>query len=66
MNDARNEINNAYNLLAGDPITAEIVEHAVYAIRAMNPPVSTPRAPARGDLMRASIFLDLMDSLNSI
>jgi len=32
----------------------------------MNPPVSTPRAPARGDLMRASIFLDLMDSLNSI
>jgi len=51
---------------SGDPITAEIVEHAVYAIRAMNPPVSTPRAPARGDLMRASIFLDLMDSLNSI
>ena len=32
---------------SGDPITAEIVEHAVYAIRAMDPPVSPPR-PGQG------------------
>ena len=62
----RSDDPSACSFTAGDPITAEIVEHAVYAIRAMDPPVSTPRAPARGDLMRASIFLDLMDSLNSI
>ena len=51
---------------SGDQIAASIVEDAVYAIRAMDPPVSTPRAPSSGDLIAASIFNDLMDSLNSI
>lgn len=51
---------------SGDPITADIVEQAVYAIRAMDPPTSTPRAPSRGDLITADFFNDLRRSLNSI
>lgn len=51
---------------SGKLITASAVEHAVYAIRTMNPPVSTPTAPSKGDVITAYIFNRLRDSLNSL
>ena len=51
---------------SGDPITAAMVADAVFAVRAMNPPTAPPRSPSRGDPIRASLFLDLADALNSI
>ena len=51
---------------SGDPISASIVRHAVWAIDAMDPPTNTPSTPSRGDLITADFFNDLRRSLNSI
>lgn len=50
----------------GNKITANIVKHAVWAIGAMNPPTSTPSSPSAGDMITASFFNGLQNSLNSI
>lgn len=53
-------------MYSGDPISAGVVRHAVWAISAMDPPYKPPASPGSGDPITASFFNDLMDSLNSI
>lgn len=50
----------------GGKISANICKHAVWAIQAMDPPLSAPTAPVSGDPISASFFNRLRDSLNSI
>lgn len=51
---------------SGGLITAAIVAQTIYAINAMNPPVSAPSVPAQGDTITASFFNGLAAALNSI
>lgn len=51
---------------AGDVMTAVMMGHPVYAIRAMGPSIATPTAPFAGDPITAAFFNGLRNSLNSI
>lgn len=50
----------------GSPISATIVNHAVWAISAMKPPTSPPSDVYTGDVIGASFFNGLKYALNSI
>lgn len=50
----------------GDRISAAIVNPAVRAIQAMNPPISPPSTVRSGSPLRASFFHQLSNALNSI
>lgn len=51
---------------SGSPILASIMNHAVWAIRAMNPPIAPPREVSPGQKVTADFFISLKDSLNSL
>lgn len=50
----------------GTTISAEIVDHAVWAISAMGPPTSAPSGVSSGDTITAGFFNGLKNALNSI
>lgn len=51
---------------SGSPISASIVNHAIWAIRAMNPPITPPREVSPGQKVTADFFISLKNALNSM